>query len=81
MLCVNGVVLLFIYGRFVYIRGAFLLLQGLVVQGSLSLLLDSMVCALGPLMCLTNQVPELDSIPEDKQREILDNIAYIMPGM
>ncbi|XP_071477222.1 uncharacterized protein [Diadema antillarum] len=32
------------------------------VHGSVSVLLDSMLCALGPLMCLTDQVPELNAI-------------------
>ena len=43
-----------------------------------------MVCALGPLMCLTAQVPELDILHEEVQKtyaQTMDNIAYIMPGI
>ena len=52
------------------------------VAGSLSVLLDSMLCAMGPLLCLTKQIPELkNAIPEEKLNKTLDNIAYIMPGL
>lgn len=51
------------------------------MSGSLSVLLDSLLCATAPLLCLTQQVPELDGIPQDTLKEILDNIAYIMPGL
>ncbi|XP_065314363.1 hybrid signal transduction histidine kinase A-like isoform X2 [Gordionus sp. m RMFG-2023] len=105
----------------------------IAVQGSLSVLLDSLICALGPLMCLTSQlplqpidemeiptekgnkpddnslsnegidalnqkfeddkkgnkqttlVPVVKNIFDEKQRfifsKILDNIAFIMPGL
>jgi len=54
----------------------------IAVSGSLSVLLDSMLCAMGPLLCLTKQVPELkNAIPQDKLNRTLDNIAYIMPGL
>ena len=53
----------------------------IAVSGSLSVLLDSLLCATAPLLCLTQQVPELDGIPQDTLKEILDNIAYIMPGL
>lgn len=58
-------------------------LQGqIAVSGSLSVLLDSLLCALGPLLCLTQQVPETNNgcSPETLSK-ILDNIAYIMPGL
>ncbi|XP_033636262.1 HMG domain-containing protein 4-like isoform X1 [Asterias rubens] len=51
------------------------------VHGSLSVLLDSTLCALAPLMSLTSQVPELNSIPKETLGSTLDNIAYIMPGL
>merc|ERR1711997_266243 len=51
----------------------------IAVSGSLSVLLDSLLCATAPLLCLTQQVPELDGIPPDTLQKILDNIAYIMP--
>lgn len=59
-----------------------LLFQGLIaVQGSLSVLLDSLLCAVGPLMCLTTQVPELNGCSAKTHTRVLDNIAYIMPGL
>jgi len=54
----------------------------IAVSGSLSVLLDSLLCAMGPLLCLTNQVPEMEgAVEEEKLKAILDNIAYIMPGL
>ncbi|XP_074111583.1 uncharacterized protein LOC141535521 isoform X1 [Cotesia typhae] len=53
----------------------------IAVSGSLSVLLDSLLCALGPLVCLTQQVPETDGAEPDMLSEMLDNIAYIMPGL
>ncbi|XP_069053277.1 HMG domain-containing protein 4a [Lepisosteus oculatus] len=56
--------------------------EGMVaVSGSLSVLLDSILCALGPLTCLTAQVPELNSCPRHVLSNTLDNIAYVMPGL
>ena len=52
------------------------------MSGSLSVLLDSMLCVLGPLMCLTDQVEEVrGAIDPLTHASILDNIAYIMPGI
>ena len=53
----------------------------IAVSGSLSVLLDSLLCAVAPLLCLTQQVPELNGIPQENLTEMLDNIAYIMPGL
>jgi len=53
----------------------------IAVSGSLSVLLDSLLCAVAPLLCMTQQVPELNGIPEEKLKRMLDNIAYIMPGL
>ncbi|XP_023703916.2 HMG box-containing protein 4 [Cryptotermes secundus] len=53
----------------------------IAVSGSLSVLLDSLLCALGPLMCLTQQVPETNGCPQELLNKILDNIAYFMPGL
>ena len=54
----------------------------IAVSGSLSVLLDSLLCAMGPLVCLTRQVPELqNAVPPQKMSKILDNIAYVMPGL
>ncbi|KAK3577545.1 hypothetical protein CHS0354_026513 [Potamilus streckersoni] len=56
--------------------------RGLIaVQGSLSVLLDSMLCAFGPLMCLTQQLPELDGCLPETHLSTLENIAYVMPGL
>lgn len=56
------------------------LLQGqIAVSGSLSVLLDSLLCSVGPLVCLSQQVPELNS--ELDFNDLLDNIAYVMPGL
>ncbi|XP_075235725.1 uncharacterized protein LOC142332908 isoform X1 [Lycorma delicatula] len=53
----------------------------IAVSGSLSVLLDSLLCVLGPLLCLTQQVPEMNVCPQQQLTKILDNIAYIMPGL
>ncbi|XP_039980291.1 HMG domain-containing protein 4a [Xiphias gladius] len=56
--------------------------EGMVaVSGSLSVLLDSILCALGPLTCLTSQIPQLNGCPRNVLSNTLDNIAYIMPGL
>lgn len=44
----------------------FVCVQGMVaVSGSLSVLLDSILCALGPLTCLTAQIPQLNGCPRN----------------
>ncbi|XP_035992719.1 uncharacterized protein LOC105936690 isoform X3 [Fundulus heteroclitus] len=48
---------------------------------SLSLLLDSLLCALAPLMCLTTQIPELTSCTEHTLASTLENVVYMMPGL
>ncbi|KAK1117523.1 hypothetical protein K0M31_016558 [Melipona bicolor] len=53
----------------------------IAVSGSLSVLLDSLLCALGPLICLTQQVPEINGAKHETLSQILDNIAYLMPGL
>ncbi|KAG7279737.1 hypothetical protein CRUP_011669 [Coryphaenoides rupestris] len=56
--------------------------EGMVaVSGSLSVLLDSILCALGPLTCLTAQIPQLNGCPRSVLSNTLDNVAYIMPGL
>lgn len=56
--------------------------EGMVaVSGSLSVLLDSILCALGPLTCLTAQIPQLNGCPRNVLSNTLDNVAYIMPGL
>ncbi|XP_016526757.1 uncharacterized protein hmgxb4b isoform X7 [Poecilia formosa] len=51
------------------------------MSGSLSLFLDSLLCALAPLMCLTTQIPELTSCSEHTLTSTLENVAYVMPGL
>ncbi|XP_058832576.1 HMG box-containing protein 4 [Topomyia yanbarensis] len=56
----------------------------IAVSGSLSVLLDSLLCSLGPLMCLTVHIPGLQADAEhlkDVFQNTLDNIAYVMPGL
>ncbi|XP_074555416.1 HMG box-containing protein 4 [Halichoeres trimaculatus] len=60
------------------------------VPGSLSLLLDSLLCALVPLISLTSQIPELRESAQHKlcycfvhlfKASTLENIDYLMPGL
>ena len=53
----------------------------IAVSGSLSVLLDSLLCAMGPLLCLTQMVPELNGADDATLKQILDNVAFIMPGL
>lgn len=53
----------------------------IAVSGSLSVLLDSTLCALGPLLCLSAEVDEVNGCSSETLGSILDNIAYIMPGL
>lgn len=53
----------------------------IAVSGSISVLLDSLLCALAPLTCLTQQVPQMNCIPQEKLSQMMDNIAYLMPGL
>jgi len=55
--------------------------EGPNISGSLSVMLDSFLCATAPLLCLTQQVPELNHIPPEKLSRMMDNIAYLMPGL
>ena len=53
----------------------------IAVSGSLSVLLDSLLRAMAPLLCLTQRVPQLDGASPATLGRILDNVAYIMPGL
>lgn len=53
----------------------------ITVSGSLPLLLDSLLCALGPLLCLTQQIPEMDGADPEVLSTTLENVAYFMPGL
>lgn len=62
-----------------------LFMQGqITVSGSLSVLLDSLLCSVVPLMCLVPCIPIVGSeLAELKETmaNTLDNIAYVMPGL
>ena len=49
----------------------------IAVSGSMSVLLDSLLCAMGPLVCLTQMVPELNGANQDILNQILENVAFI----
>ena len=71
-----------IYNCKMFLRSDFT--QGqIAVSGSLSVLLDSLLCALGPLLCLTQQIPELQEncCNVEQLTSTLDNVAFIMPGL
>ncbi|XP_024145760.1 HMG domain-containing protein 4 isoform X2 [Oryzias melastigma] len=51
------------------------------LSSSFSLLLDSMLCALAPLMSLTSQIPELSGCTDCTLASSLENFAYLMPGL
>ncbi|KAM4584189.1 uncharacterized protein hmgxb4b isoform 2-T3 [Odontesthes bonariensis] len=51
------------------------------MSSTFSLLLDSLLCALAPLMGLTTQIPELASCTECTLASTLENLAYVMPGL
>ncbi|KAJ8040284.1 HMG domain-containing protein 4 [Holothuria leucospilota] len=47
------------------------------VHGSISVLMDSMLSAIGPLMCLTSQVEELNVVPQKTQVKELMSLMSI----
>ena len=49
----------------------------IAVSGSLSVLLDSLLCSMGPLLCLTQAVPQLDGANPATINQILDK--YLLP--
>lgn len=54
----------------------------IAISGGLSVLLDSLLCSMGPLLCLTTQIPEINKNDlEANLGSILDNITYVMPGL
>ncbi|XP_077969094.1 uncharacterized protein LOC144422933 [Styela clava] len=53
-----------------------------VIQGAESILLDSLVCALTPLLSLTLQIPELSgALDQTIMANTFSNVAHIMPGL
>lgn len=54
----------------------------IAISGGCSVLLDSLLCSLGPLLCLTTQLPAVNKNDlEANLGSILDNITYVMPGL
>lgn len=54
----------------------------IAISGGLSVLLDSLLCSIGPLLCLTTQLPAVNKNDlEANLGSILDNITYVMPGL
>lgn len=53
------------------------------VSGTLSVLLDSILCSMGPLMVLTKAIPTVRNDAELNRNlsNTIDNISYIMPGL
>lgn len=49
--------------------------------GAYCVLLDSLLCSIGPLLCLTREIPGLEQLPGDSFAKTLDHIAYFMPGL
>nr|XP_032525600.1 HMG domain-containing protein 4-like [Danaus plexippus plexippus] len=52
----------------------------IAVSGSVSVLLDTLLCSLAPLVCVTRAIPAI-APPQALLRDTLHNIAYIMPGL
>ncbi|GIY71663.1 HMG domain-containing protein 4 [Caerostris darwini] len=53
----------------------------LAVSGIFSVLLDTVLCVVGPLLCLTSESPVINSLPQEVSKNTLDSIAYFMPGL
>lgn len=54
------------------------------ITGTVSVLLDSLLCSMVPLMCLTTQIEGFGhrvAHLKDTFQNTLDNIAYVMPGL
>ncbi|XP_045508760.1 HMG box-containing protein 4 isoform X2 [Colias croceus] len=52
----------------------------IAVSGSVSVLLDTLLCSLAPLLAVTRAVPAI-APPARLLQDTLHNIAYIMPGL
>lgn len=49
--------------------------------GAYCVLLDSLLCSMGALLCLTREIPGLEQLPGASFAKTLDHIAYFMPGL
>ncbi|XP_015786030.1 uncharacterized protein LOC107363326 [Tetranychus urticae] len=54
---------------------------GLASSVSLSVLLDSTICAMGSLVGLTRLVEHSNGCPKEVHDKLMDNISFIMPGI
>ncbi|CAH0712888.1 unnamed protein product, partial [Brenthis ino] len=52
----------------------------IAVSGSVSVLLDTLLCALAPLLAVARAVPAI-APPQRLVQDTLHNIAYVMPGL
>ncbi|XP_026322689.1 HMG box-containing protein 4 [Hyposmocoma kahamanoa] len=52
----------------------------IAVSGSVSVLLDTLLCSLAPLVCVCGALPAI-APPQRLLQDTLHNIAYIMPGL
>ncbi|KAG7281643.1 hypothetical protein CRUP_019155 [Coryphaenoides rupestris] len=55
--------------------------KAVCVSSSVSLLMDSLLCALVPLVSLTAAMPEFRDVPQHTLADAMENIAYMMPGL
>ncbi|CAL8274421.1 unnamed protein product [Gadus morhua 'NCC'] len=55
--------------------------KAVCASSSMSLLMDSMLCALVPLVSLTALMPEFSGVPQHTLVDAMENIAYMMPGL
>ncbi|CAL8328922.1 unnamed protein product [Lota lota] len=55
--------------------------KAVCASSSMSLLMDSMLCALVPLVSLTSLMPEFRGVPQHTLADAMENIAYMMPGL
>ncbi|CAG0913544.1 unnamed protein product [Notodromas monacha] len=54
----------------------------IAVSGSVSVLLDALLCSIGPLLCLTQELPVMrGAIPSDRMQRILEDTHDFMPGI
>lgn len=51
------------------------------ITGAYSVLLDSLLCSIGALLCLTREIPGLENLPEESFKKTLDHLAYFFPGL
>ena len=66
--------------RFLPFKSFLMILTGEIqMEPAIDWLLDSFICAIIPILCVTQEVSELNVIPKESLHKMLDNVAYIMP--